>query len=148
MRTGRRLTRHNLHSGHFTAAIFSSLPNPMGATRPAGDWWQSLRKRSRNYIGLGLGVSYQCRIKRQTAPGVCEQQCSLQGSLHHLSVPFRAGEVCAGAGSELISKGRQRCCRQHGGNTENDQRSRRHDLQRKIERTGLFSLKEMMEEEM
>ncbi|PKU34728.1 hypothetical protein llap_14967 [Limosa lapponica baueri] len=31
---------------------------------------------------------------------------------------------------------------------ENDQRSTRHDLQRKIERTGLFSLKEMMEEEM
>lgn len=31
---------------------------------------------------------------------------------------------------------------------QNDQRSTRHDLQRKIERTGLFSLKEMMGEEM
>ncbi|CAM9512623.1 unnamed protein product [Bubo scandiacus] len=31
---------------------------------------------------------------------------------------------------------------------QDDQRSTRHDLQRKIERTGLFSLKEMMEEEM
>lgn len=93
-------------------------------------------------------MSYQCHIKKQTVPGVCKQQHSLQGSLDHLSVPFRAGEVCAGAGSELISKGRQSCCRQRGGNTENDQRSRRHDLQRKIERTGLFSLKEMMEEEM
>jgi len=30
----------------------------------------------------------------------------------------------------------------------NDHRSTRHDLQRKVERTGLFSLKEMMEEEM